>query len=200
MLNEIDPEFRDLIGYPVPAPTPEPGALKLAPRLEKLASLLAAGKSKLDAAKECGWQSAGPCSRPEVAERAAYLAGEMWKAEHMGPDELLASVAAVVRFDPARLADERGDPLRIDKIDVMTRRALQGVEFEEINGKDGEVTRRVKFKAASKDAAQDKLMRRFGLYERDNAQVSGNKTLIQLLSVVQEESRGVGDLLAGNEA
>lgn len=198
MLETIDPEFRDLIGYPAHGPDIEPGSLKLAPRHEKLAQLLASGVSQKDAAAQCGWKSITPCRSADVVERAGFLSRELWQAEHMGPDELLAHVAAVVRFDPAALFDERGNALNPDKVDVKTRRAIQGVKIEETEDedKDGRVrrTRRVEYKASDKAAAQDKLMKRHGLYERDNAQTSTGRTLVALLGMVQEESRGVGEL------
>lgn len=108
-------------------------------------------------------------------------------------DEVLASLARDIRFDPAKLYRPDGSLKKIHELDEDTRLALRSVEFEEITAGRGEnaavIGNTVKVKFPEKTAARDQAMRHFGLYESDNKQQAD--LIRQFMAAVSGHSRGL---------
>lgn len=174
-------------------------------RHEEFAQLVASGMTVVKAATEVGIALASGYAwarRPEVAERIRFVKAKHLKALQMGPDETLAVMAQIARFDPRLLVDERGRAIPLQDWPPELAAAVQGIEIEEevSEGREGApstVTRTAKIKTADKNKALEMLMRHHGLFKTDNDQTGAGigKTLGDILKAHAEETRGVGDLI-----
>jgi phage terminase small subunit len=111
---------------------------------------------------------------PKVRQRVEEMQAEYWRAQQMTADEVLARIAQVARFDPAKLADADGNPLPLHKVDPGTRGAISGVDFEErvVRDADGSeeavlVSRVKKVRTSDRNKALEMLARGFSLFERE---------------------------------
>ncbi len=103
------------------------------------------------------------------ARRAEVLAKAQEKTQ-LTADEVLASLARDIRFDPAKLYDESGALKAIHEMDEDTRLALRGLEVDQIKVEGIAIGHTVKAKFPEKTAAREQGMKHFGLYKEDNAQ------------------------------
>ncbi len=108
----------------------------------------------------------------EVAGLVQARAREGLGKAKLTADEVLASLARDIRFDPAKLYNVDGSMKAIHELDEDTRLALRGMEASELTAGEKVIghTRKVRF--PEKTAARDQGMKYFGLYEVDNAQVA----------------------------
>lgn len=159
---------------------------------------IANGGNGMEAAKTAGYSpKSAKCKAslllkdPKIAEaiekrRAEVLAKAQEKTE-LTAVEVMESLARDLRFDPAKLYDDKRRLKPIPELDEDTRMALRGVEIDEIKIGRGEnakaIGNTVKIKFPEKTAAREQGMKRFGLYKLDNEQkpatvlVSGQKTV-----------------------
>lgn len=109
-----------------------------------------------------------------IKKRRAEVLVVAQETTQITADEIIASMARDVRFDPAKLYRTDGTLMPIPELDEETRLALRGVEVDEIAAGRGEdrviVGRTCKIKFPEKTAAREQGMKHFGLYELDNRQ------------------------------
>lgn len=105
--------------------------------------------------------------RKEVLEAATAKTG-------LTAEEVIASLARDIRFDPAKMYREDGTLKPIVEMDEDTRRALRGVEVDELYEGRGEdrvkVGHTAKVKFPEVTSAREQGMKHFGLYDADNRQ------------------------------
>jgi phage terminase small subunit len=133
------------------------------------------------AAKRAGYskKTAGRIGHETLKKLENEIQAEIDKRNNrieLTADRVLREVCRLALFDPRKLYDENGNLKPIHELDDDTAAAICGVEvFEEFSGKGKSrihvgMTRKIKLHR--KDAAQDKLMRHLGLFEKDNAQTA----------------------------
>jgi len=109
-----------------------------------------------------------------VREIIALRRAEALAQAKLDTDNVIASIARDIRFDPAKLYKEDGRLKSIHEIDEDTRLALRGVEIDEIAIGRGEertvVGHTTKVKFPEKTGAREQAMKHLGLYEKDNRQ------------------------------
>lgn len=128
------------------------------------------------AAKEAGYsektayqQGHALLKKPEINARIEHIKAERWKALHMGPDETLAEIAKLARFNlgDALQVTEQGDAfLDLSLLDDDGRAALSEVEVHDYldgRGEDARDVRRVKVKTHSKVQALTLVAKAHGL-------------------------------------
>jgi len=122
-----------------------------------------------------------------VADRGAVTLAAAQETTQLTADEVIASLARDVRFDPAKLYRADGTLRPIQELDEDTRLALRGVEVDEIAAGRGEdrvvIGRTSKIKFPEKTAAREQGMKHFGLYELDNRQKPALQVAVGLLTV-----------------
>jgi len=112
----------------------------------------------------------------EIAVRLAELRAKVEAKEILTVEEVMRSLARDIRFDPAKLLDERGNLKSVAVMDEDTRLALRGMEhYAEFAGRGGDreqvgTTSKVRF--PEKAAAREQAMKHLGMFERDNKQKS----------------------------
>lgn len=94
------------------------------------------------------------------ARRAESLAVAQEKT-HLTAEEVMASLARDLRFDPVRVFNG-GGLIPFEKMDEDTRRAIRGLSYD-AHG-------RPNIKFPEQTAAREQGMKHFGLYEADNKQ------------------------------
>ena len=112
----------------------------------------------------------------EVAfkEKISQVLAKAQENTQLTADEVMASLARDLRFDPGKLYRPDGTMHHVKDLDDDTRLALRAVEVDELFVGRGEdrvlsgVTKKVKF--PEKTAAREQGMKKFGLYELDNEQ------------------------------
>lgn len=128
-------------------------------------------------AKNDNVAAANACLLVKDHKVAAEL--DRWRREGLAKakltaDEVMASLARDLRFDPATMFGADGKLLKVDQMPYETRMALRGAEITEVKAGSGEdalvigYTSKVKF--PEKTSARDQAMKHYGLYERDNEQ------------------------------
>lgn len=106
----------------------------------------------------------------QIAARRAEVVAQAQEKTQLTADEVIASLARDIRFDPAKLYNEDGSLKRITEIDEDTRLALRGIEVTEIAAEGAVLGYTKKVKFPEKTAAREQGMKKFGLYEVDNRQ------------------------------
>lgn len=101
--------------------------------------------------------------------RARTLAKAQEKTQ-VTADEMLASLARDLKFDPAKMYDEKGVMKSIHEIDEDTRLALRGLDTDQIRKRGKVIGVSVKAKFPEKTTAREQGMKHFGLYKEDNKQ------------------------------
>lgn len=106
----------------------------------------------------------------EIKEYVDQLQAEIRERNKITVDELVETLAAMVRFDIADLYDEKGNLLPINEMSKEARMVIESIESEEeiIGKKRKGVTR--KLKLSNKRANIIELMKYFGAYRKDNEQ------------------------------
>lgn len=109
----------------------------------------------------------------KVAARIANLQDETKKRNDVTIDEVVKTLASMLRFDIAELYDENGILKNIHSIPKEARLMIQELNSEELytGGKDRDLLGfSKKVKTYSKTDAIEKLMRHLGGYDKDNEQ------------------------------
>lgn len=91
-------------------------------------------------------------------------------------ERLLREVARLAFADPRRLLREDGTMLQLHELDDDTAAAIASVEVDEYG--------KLKYKLWDKGAAQEKLAKHLGVYEKDNRQ-QGLATVEALTAIFQ---------------
>lgn len=109
-----------------------------------------------------------------LAMRRGVMAQKLEDNFTITTDRLIRELAAIALFDPAKMYDENGDLLPINKMDEMTRRAIAAVDVKELLDEDGTLTGySKKVRTASKIAAIELLGRNLAMWgEKDGGALS----------------------------
>lgn len=83
-------------------------------------------------------------------------------------DRVLKERARLSFFDPRKLFDATGRPLRITELDDDTAAAIQGLDVQNVAGNEDEVGEVLKYKLASKDASLTALEHYLGMRKGDS--------------------------------
>lgn len=131
------------------------------------------------AAQRCGYSEktayAQGCRLLKDAEVAAAIQAAMDKRAaktEITAERVLQEIARLAFFDPAKLYDEQGRPRPIHELDEDTRRAIAGVEIDEVGGGDKPLVVTRKLKLADKGANLERLGRHLKLFT-DKVEISG---------------------------
>jgi len=121
-------------------------------------------------------------SNPKVALRIKQLRQEAWERNKIHIDELIQSLAGMVRFDIADLYDEDGRMRPLHQIPIEARQMISQLDTDElfttIDGQREVIGHTKKVRTINKLDAVEKLMRYFGAYEKDNEQSKARPMVI----------------------
>lgn len=109
----------------------------------------------------------------EITARVKELQEEAKTRNDVSIDEVVKTLASMLRFDIADMYDENGNLKNIHDIPKEARLMIQELNSEELytSGRDRELLGfSKKIKTYSKTDAIEKLMRHLGGYEKDNSQ------------------------------
>lgn len=126
-------------------------------------------------------------NRPHVAEAIAAREKELLDKHGLKAEEVVASIARALRFDPRKLFNEDGSSKAVHELDEDTARALSSFELIGVKGKKAPAIK--KFKAVDQGSAREQGMKYFGLNERDNKQRTD--PIKQLLDEIGSRGRGL---------
>jgi len=158
-------------------------------RREAACQALVSGLSQVDAHERAGFARSDANAtrlfqRPDVAERAKYLAKEAAERAAVSVERTLREYAAVGYANMAnymKVGDD-GDPyLDFSEVSPEQAAALAEVvveDFKDGRGDDARDVRRVKFKLHNKIAALDSIAKHLGMFdERREVKTPGGETL-----------------------
>lgn len=114
---------------------------------------------------------------PNISIRIKELQQDVWERNKIVIDELIHSLAGMVRFDPATFYEDNGSFRSIHNMPLETRQMITEMTVFEEFIPDGAGGRELigytkKVKSIDKLAAIEKLMKHLGGYEKDNKQKS----------------------------
>ena len=109
-----------------------------------------------------------------LAPRRAAIAQKLETDYNITRDVLIRELAAIVLWDPAKMYDENGELLPLNKVDEMTRRSVDAFDKKEITNSDGDlIGYTTKIKRSPKIAAIELLGRHLRMWnEKDGGQGS----------------------------
>lgn len=148
----------------------------LTPQQEKFAQEVAKGKTLADAyrvaypkSKKWGEKTLHPAASKLVADykvstRVNDLRDKAEVAAVVTRERLLREIGRLAFVDPRRLLHDNGSMRALHELDDDTAAAIASVEVDEYG--------KLKYKLWDKGAAQEKLAKHLGVYEKDNRQQS----------------------------
>jgi len=107
---------------------------------------------------------------PRISLRIKELQKEAYERNKIEIDEIIQTLAGMVRFDIADLYDENGVLKNIQQIPVHARQMISELLVDEIKMQDTVIGHSRKIKTINKLDAIEKLMKHLGGYEKDNKQ------------------------------
>lgn len=111
---------------------------------------------------------------PNVTLRIKQIQNEAWERNKITLDELIQSLAGMVRFDIADLYDDDGRLLPLRQMPLAARQMIQQLDSDEmyvtVDGHREVVGYTKKLRTISKLDAVEKLMKHLGGYDKDNQQ------------------------------
>ena len=146
----------------------------LTPQQEKFAQEVAKGKKLADAyrvaypnsknakSKSICEMASAVAAKINVSSRIEMLREKAEVAADVSREKLLREISRLAFSDPRRLVNESGAMVPFHELDDDTAAAISSVEVDEYG--------KVKYKLWDKGAAQEKLAKHLGLYEKDNGQ------------------------------
>ena len=148
----------------------------LTPQQEKFAQEVAKGKTLADAyrvaypnskdakSKSVHEMASTVAAKIKVSSRIEMLREKAEAAAVVTRERLLREIGRLAFADPRRLLREDGTMLPLHELDDDTAAAIASVEVDEYG--------KLKYKLWDKGAAQEKLAKHLGVYEKDNRQQS----------------------------
>lgn len=133
----------------------------------------------------------------EVEKRRSQVIITAQEKTQLTADEVIASLARDLRFDPAKLLNEHGTMKPIHEIDEDTRLALRSFEFDELRVDGASVGRTIKVKFPEKTSAREQGMKHFGLYGEDNRQKPAPTAAIIVAADPVEAAKAYQKLIGG---
>lgn len=119
-------------------------------------------------------------SDPKIALRISELRKEAWDANRISLDELIQSLAGMVRFDIADLYNDDGALLPLRQMPLAARQMISQLDVDEIIMDKAVVGHTRKVRTINKLDAIEKLMKHLGGYEKDNAQKPNATVIVNL--------------------
>jgi len=123
----------------------------------------------------------------KVAARLAYKRGQLAKKMDVSAERVVLERARIAFADPAEMFDANGATLPIHEMPEDIRRAIAGVDVEELYEGRGENRKKVgevvKPRLWNKNDALESLEKQLGLFEKDNNQKRG-LTILEILAIV----------------
>jgi phage terminase small subunit len=143
--------------------------------------------------------------KPLIADAIAAARAKLAKKADVTAERVIREFTIIGFLDPAAFYDERGNLLPIKQMPEEARRAITGMDIEELFEGKGEERRQVgvlrKIRFAQKQQALDGLAKHLGLFPKDADGVQINQTLIfqQVNDLIDDRSstRALGRGSAG---
>lgn len=111
---------------------------------------------------------------PNITLRIREIQQEAYERNKITIDEIIQTLAGMVRFDIADLYDDEGALLPVKKMPVHARRMINQLDIDElftyVEGEKIPYGFTKKVRTINKLDAIEKLMKHLGGYEKDNAQ------------------------------
>lgn len=107
---------------------------------------------------------------PKITARIEELQKEAAERNRIDIDELVQSMASMVRFDIKDLYDEKGNLLPIPEMPKQARLMIESFDLQEMVADGDVVGVTKKVRTIKKLDAIEKLMKHLGGYEQDNKQ------------------------------
>lgn len=107
---------------------------------------------------------------PNITQRIKEIKQDIWDRNKITIDELIQSLAGMVRFDIGELYDDDGKLLPLKKMPLSARQMISQLDTDEIIVEQTVIGNTRKVRTYSKTDAIEKLMKHLGGYERDNSQ------------------------------
>lgn len=121
---------------------------------------------------------------PDITLRIQQIRQEAYERNKLTIDEIVNTLATVVRFDIAELYDDNGKLLPLKQIPLHARQMISELITDELHEYvDGEkviVGNTRKIKTYSKLDAIEKAMKHLGGYEKDNSQKPNTNVVVNL--------------------
>lgn len=109
-------------------------------------------------------------TKPDVRKYIKNLREEARERNRIKLDELIQTLAAIVRLDPIDLFNDNGTVKNLSDIPESARKCITELKLMEISSVDGPIGMMKTIKLTSKLEAIEKLMKHLGGYEKDNEQ------------------------------
>lgn len=126
----------------------------------------------------------------KITARIQELQKEVAERNKITVDELVQTLAGMVRFDPATIYDENGVLKSIHDIPIVARQMISELTIDEIKDyQDGHkivIGQTKKLKLFDKLGAVEKLMKHLGGYEKDNEQKKNPAIILEDENAVKE--------------
>jgi phage terminase small subunit len=127
--------------------------------------------------------------QPLIADRIAAARAKLAHKAEVSAERVIAEFCAIAFLNPAQFYDQRGNLLPIHEMPEVARRAITGIDVEEIWSGKGEERRQVgvlrKIRFAGKQQALDSLAKHLGLFT-DEAPVSQTLIFNQLNQLIDD--------------
>jgi phage terminase small subunit len=125
-------------------------------------------------------------TKPDVRQLIKNLRQEAQERNRIQLDELIQTLAAIVRLDPIDIFNENGVVKNLNDMPESARKCITELKLMEISSVDGPIGVLKTIKFSSKLDAIEKLMKHLGGYEKDNEQT---KQQIGTVIVLPNNSR-----------
>jgi len=123
-------------------------------------------------------------SDPKITQRIKELQKETYERNKITVDELIQTLAGMVRFDIADLYDEDGKLLPLRQMPLAARQMISQLDTDElfdfIEGEKVFKGYSKKIRTYNKLDSVEKLMKHFGGYEKNNEQLKGANVTVNL--------------------
>lgn len=126
-----------------------------------------------DTARSIGFEN---LTKPDIQEAIAEAQAARAERTQITQDMVLKEYARIAFFDPSRLFDEDGDPLPVHRVDEDTRRAIAGLDVQEMYEESVNTGRIKKYRIANKLGALDSVAKHLGMFtEKVDVTTNGEK-------------------------
>lgn len=114
----------------------------------------------------------------EIRARIQNLEKEVAERNRISIDELIQSLASMVRFDIADFYDKEGNFLPVNEMPKHARQMIESLDVQELYSEGAVIGQIKKVRTIKKLDAIEKLMKHLGGYEKDNKQKSQDNIVV----------------------
>ena len=129
--------------------------------------------------------------KPLIADAIAPARAKLARKADVTAERVIAEFAAIAFLNPADYYDEDGNLLPIREMPEAARRAITGIDVEEIFAGRGEERRQIgvlrKIRFAQKQPALDSLAKHLGLFQDGAPPTSRTLTFGQINEIISDE-------------